>query len=478
MPSVITYDKDAALRQGITSAGSALGNAMAYNAQQKNLEEQRQNQMREAEAKNQQYGTILSETLSTLPQDASAMDIVGKFTEMANKGVPMEYLKGIFPLIEPQIKGSIQSDQQRMFLESMGLAPPRSAESRIPKQMQFEGMAQPGIPQPASPMGQAIQPVQQPAAQMNPMQSQQQPIPQQNVFQRATEDQLIAMQSSGIPQIQQGAKAEQDRRNSERKDFRADRDFAYKRAGKFLENIDESRKTVGDQSEALNLMENAVKEGNTEFFSKDNFANFLGKYGEGLRTAKGAQLLNAQKEFLVSDIGRVGNRPNMWIEQQISGALTKIGRSDEANLTVVEALRSRNDRDKKRIEVTDALEQQYMKPPSEGGLGYVPGNIASLVDQAMKPYNEQIQKRLAYKIRQYNEMENRKDFKSMMNKKPVQGTPLTLPMMVAFKNKYNGDIKAARKNAKAMGYDILDEEEYAQFDPENYALIMQQVEVR
>lgn len=459
MVQAIVYDKDRALREGIAGAGSALAGALQQRAMRTQEEEKRQQLRQEQQEEQQRYGTILSETLSDIPEGASPMQIVGKMSDMLNQGVPLEYLKGIMPLIEPQLKGSIQGEQQRSFLEYMGFAPPQGPESEIPQQGQFDPQGMPQQPQMAPIPGQPQQPMAPQQQPLQPVSPQQQ---MQSVFERANDDQLIAMQASGIPQISQGAKAEQDRRNADRKAFREDRDFAYKRAGKYLEKVDESRKTVGDQSEALNLMENAIREGNTEFWSADNFANFLGRYGEGLRTAKGAQLLNAQKEFLVSDIGRVGNRPNMWIEQQISGALTKIGRSDEANLTVVEALRARNERDKKRIEVTDALEQQYMKPPAEGGLGYVPGNIAALVDEAMKPYNEAAGKKLAYKLRQIQERESSGSFKELMKKKVTPGTPLTLEMASMFVEKYKTPEKA-RENAKKLGYYIPEPEEYRSY---------------
>lgn len=462
MVQAIVYDRDAALRQGISQAGSALGSALQQRALQAKEEEKRLQLKEEQAAERQQHGTILAKTMASITENDSPIQITNKLSAMLDEGVPIEYLKGVMPLIEPQLKGSIQGQQQRAFLEQMGLLQPQGPEGQIPQEGQFmpSGMQpqpqmQPGQPMPGQPQ-QAVAPPQQPLQPVNPQQQ------MQSVFERANDEQLIAMQASNIPQIQHGAKAEQDRRNADRKAFREDRDFAYKRAGKFLENIDESRKTVGDQGEALNLMENAIREGNTDFWSADNFANFLGRYGEGLRTAKGAQLLNAQKEFLVSDIGRVGNRPNMWIEQQISGALTKIGRSDEANLTVVEALRARNERDKKRIEVTDALEQQYMKPPSEGGLGYVPGNIASLVDEAMKPYNEAAGKKLAYKLRQIQERENRGNFREMSKKKVTPGTPLTLEMASMFVEKYKTPEKA-RENAKKLGYYIPEPEEYRSY---------------
>ena len=227
---------------------------------------------------------------------------------------------------------------------------------------------------------------------------------------------------------------------------------------KYLENIDKQRESVANQDEALRLMEDAVSSGNLSFFSRDNFANYLGRFGEGLRTSKGVQLTSNQKEFLISNIGRAGPRPNQWIEQQISQALTRTGRTREANLTIVEGLKSRIARDKKRIELTDELEEKYLKE-----LGYVPGNIASQVSSAMKPYEREIENRLSYRLRQLYEQENAGSLDKLVNKKVPYGTPLTAEMLSVFLRKYNDDPDKVRKNVKKLGYIIPSKEEYQRY---------------
>ncbi len=261
------------------------------------------------------------------------------------------------------------------------------------------------------------------------------------------------------PQLARIIQADQEKTETQtQKKFQSERDYQSKRSLPFMKKLDENRSSLDEKDQALFLMKNAIGEGNLEFFSRDSFANFLGKYGEGLRTAKGAQLINAQKEFLLGNISRAGARPNMWIEQQISKMLAQIGRSDEANLTVIESLQSGQDLDRKKQEVSDQLIDQYEKE-----LGYVPGNIASQVDKIVKPYAQNIQNRLAYRIRniQENEMGENK-LKRNLNKRVSQGTPLTLQVAGLLLSQ-EGSRDSAMKKAKKLGYTVPSLEEYRNY---------------
>ncbi len=278
----------------------------------------------------------------------------------------------------------------------------------------------------------------------------------------ATADELaVQFDTLGIPRTYSNSYIENRRRQDEQKSqrteqrFKSERAYQSQRSMPFMKKLDEERASLDEKDQALFMMKNAFNEGNLTFFSKDNFANFLGKFGEGLRTQKGAQLINSQKEFLLSNIARAGARPNMYIEQQISKMLPQIGRSDEANLGVVESFQARQDVERKKQQLADGLIEKY-----EAELGFVPGNIASQRDKAMKPYAQKIQNRLAYRLRnlQENEM-GEKSLKKSLNKRVTQGTPLTLQMAVLFFEK-EGSKDVALKKAKKLGYYIPSHEEY------------------
>lgn len=435
---MVTLIQDDSLARGISGAGSAIANAIA----------QRRQRQRQA----QQFGA-LGEVLQGIDSTQPVEKQIGFLAqELGSRGINPEIAAPLLNTIlssglatrQQEGKLAAANQQKRDFLESVGLGQvfnqPNSPSMAVQQ-------ASPRIQEPSAASSQEFSPI---VREGQPKTS----FPLANL----TDYQLQALVASGYKEYGDLAKLEIERRSSGDKNFRADREYAYKRAKPFLEQIDKDRKRVVDQEEALFLMEDAIQSGATGFFTKDNFANFLGQYGENLRTAKGAQLLTAQKDFLVSDIGRVGNRPNQWIEQQISTALTNLGRSQEANQVVVDALKARIQRDRKRIELTDQISSEYQKEH-----GYEPADIGRRVDEAMKPYNEEVQKELAYSIRQAYEEENKGNLKSLLNQKVPEGTPLTVNMAALFLEKYK-DADQARKNAKKLGYVILDAEDYKRFE--------------
>lgn len=269
------------------------------------------------------------------------------------------------------------------------------------------------------------------------------------------ESELVTATGLPYPEIAKMAQTELQRRDLAQKRTESQRKYESEISTPFLKKVDESRDNVRQKEGALDLMEGALQEGDLTFFSRDNFANFLGQFGEGLRTAKGAQLLNAQKEFLLSNIQRAGARPNQWIEQQISNMLPKTGRNKEANLTVVEALRAETEIQRKKIQLTDEIAQNYRNQ-----IGYVPANIGALVDAQMVPFAQEVQDRLAYRLRGLHESEmGAAKLTKLVGKKVPKGTPLTTSMAKNFVKKY-GDVDSAIKNAEKLGYKITTKDEW------------------
>lgn len=434
MVSAIVYDADKALREGIALGGSALAQGLAASRQRQQEQQMRQQEMMQRQQQAAQQGSVLQQTLGALGPGASEQEYLSAFGEAIQAGVPVEQLNLYQKILGPQQKARAQQEQFQNLLSMLGVAPIQQRGREI--DISTMSTEEPKVEGAPSRIGE---------------------VSPGFGLQNLSDTQLVAMSASTIPGASDLASAEMKRRDMERKEYREDRDFEYKRAGKFLEGIDNQRRSIRDQEESLYLMEDALASQDLSFFSPDNVANFLGKYGDALRSAKGAQFNTALKEFLVSDIGRVGSRPNQWIEQQISTALSKIGRSREANESVVAALKARIERDRKRIELTDEIEERYRKES-----GIVPGNLASIVDNEMKPYEQSISDKLAYTLRNQFESENRSELKALSNKKVPRGTPLTVEMATVFIEKYR-DPKKARENAEKMGYKIPTAEEYERY---------------
>jgi len=105
MPQAIVYDRDAALRQGIQQAGGALGQALGQRRQdQKRIDQQKE------------YGGILQNTIGSLPEDASRIDIVGAFSNAINQGLPIDIAQNMGSLYkalqDPRSTGGLGVDKR------------------------------------------------------------------------------------------------------------------------------------------------------------------------------------------------------------------------------------------------------------------------------------------------------------------------------------------------------------------------------
>jgi len=109
MPSPIIYDRDSALRQGLSTGFGALAQGLQQNVMQKQAEEHRLRQLDEAEKQRirlqqekqeqtQKYGSILSETLGQLSEDASPIDYARAYSSAISQGLPLEMAQGMTSL--------------------------------------------------------------------------------------------------------------------------------------------------------------------------------------------------------------------------------------------------------------------------------------------------------------------------------------------------------------------------------------------
>lgn len=223
----------------------------------------------------------------------------------------------------------------------------------------------------------------------------------------ATSDELAeAFDSAGIPRAFSNSYIENRRRQDEsiaRSDVekgKMTRQEETEISKPILLEMNQSRKNIPLQEQAIEDIKNATP----EVGSLDYFAEVTGF--EPARTASGAKLKTAIKDFFLSDLTRAGARPNMWIEQQLADALPKIGRSKEANLITAEGMQFKVDLAKKRIDIIDELAEQDKKK-----FGYVKGDIDSRASKLMKPYVEQRKKDLQESI------------KKIKNEKPDEEKP-------------------------------------------------------
>lgn len=186
------------------------------------------------------------------------------------------------------------------------------------------------------------------------------------------------------PIAKNAADTEIKRREDLRKDVRRS---DIKRSDKYLDKINEERDNTLRAKSSLGVIEQALEQKDLGFFSPDNLKSMAG-FNRWI-SPEGAILNTAGKEFFMADIERVTGRPNMFLEKILSNALPQVGKSNEANQTIVEFYKNALDLQEEKQKIADNLEDFYREK-----IGYVPGNIGRLVDGQLKPYAKQKEKEL------------------------------------------------------------------------------------
>lgn len=240
------------------------------------------------------------------------------------------------------------------------------------------------------------------------------------------------------------AKAERDRSKEEQRKFEAERAYHTGLTQKTREKISGLRESVPKKEAALTNARNAIETGDVGFFSADKLADITGI--GAFRTAKGAQLLTAGKENLLSNMSRISAKAqNQWFEQRLNSMFPQIGQSREANLTIQSMLEGELALDKlylqKYDEIAEADREKY---------GFIREDIEERARKATEPLEKSILDKTSYDLRRIYEFEQGIDKIRKNIDKPVpHGTPLTVETAQLLIDKYGDN---AEKMAKKLGY--------------------------
>ncbi len=304
--------------------------------------------------------------------------------------------------------------------------------------------------------------------QENPqMQGQDQSQDQQGRFDISTvpEDKLRQIAAFKGQPGQEGtlgniAQFELDKRETKKKEdlrkFEGERAFHTGYSKEAVKKADAIRESLPRKEMALNFARNAVESGNVEYFSPDKLADATGN--DLFRTAKGAQLITAGKENLLSNMARVSSKAqNQWFEQKLNSMFPRIGQSNEANLTTQEMLEAEAAMDKAYLEEFDRIQEEDDK-----NYGFERKDIEKRARQAVKPLENHIMNRASFRMKEIEETEKGlTSMKKDVGKNVSKGTPLTMAMAKLYVDKFGKEnaLKVAEKN----GYTIPSPDEFSSY---------------
>lgn len=158
-----------------------------------------------------------------------------------------------------------------------------------------------------------------------------------------------------------------------------------------LKEADDIRKNLALQEQAIeDLMESSPDVGIRDWIA-DVFEF------EPFRSESGAKFKTGVKDFFLTDISRVGARPNQWVEKQLLSALPVAGRTPTSNMITTAGLKFKKDLAKKRLEILDDLTDKY---------GYSEIDLSKTANKMLKSYVVERQKLLEEEIRDIKNREN------------------------------------------------------------------------
>lgn len=428
---------------GLQSAGSVLAQALLNNSQQarqqQNLlqrdflqnalsNQNQQQSQQQALALKQKFGPLLGETLSIAYDTTS--------TPEQKSQALQGYLAagGNLSDVQAAYKDLSQQNQTMGLLNQLGINTNQNNAQINPQSIMQNQSAQVQA-------NQQMQP--QEVVDVNRRET----ISNGNFYETIDDNTAFALSASNNPQLAGIGKAAVEAKKLQQQTFQADRKYNTERSKNFLNEIDSQRQAISNKERALQQLDSALESGETGGFSIDNIARIFGR--PELLSQSGAQLIASVKELLISNVGRVGTRPNQWIEQQIALALPDLGKSNIANKTLGEAIRGEIQLSRERIRLADQIAKEDIDK-----YGYERADIARRVDEALIPIQEKINDNSAYRLRELYEQEKGSSFlrKNSM-KKVVEGTPLTKEMYQILKEKYQSPEQVI-DNARKLGYTI------------------------
>lgn len=412
MPAPIVLGDTSGLAEGITAAGSALGQALqtrAKNLQEKQKKEKTQAGIQASADWIQNYDESRSpgENLSTLQKALKESGM-----EPAEQ---MPIIKGMVEKIAGTKGEEFQYNQ--MFPNDVS---PDVVENMTPR----EGDDPAETPPPPA-------------------------VTRPNVMANRTNDQLVQMSAHPNKTVAKAATAEIEKRKLEQRINNDDRDWHSKFSIDQEKKVSALREAVPKKNAALSHARRAVQSGKTGMLTGNFWADVTGI--EAFRDVAGAQLEVAAKEHFFGNMSRVSAKAqNIFFEKLLKNMFAQVGQTEETAMAFNELLQAEVNTDDAFVREFDRLSEQ-----DEARFGYPRKDVERRARQSVEHLEEVNLNRSLYRIQMLEEAQESKSQARKNLDKPVpEGTPLTLERKFQFLDKYNGDSREAIKAIKKLGYRI------------------------
>jgi hypothetical protein len=237
------------------------------------------------------------------------------------------------------------------------------------------------------------------------------------------------------------------------KEAKVFKDTTQKGTADFIEKTRKEAEDIPEQQALLSRMKENIVRMNTGFFSLDNLADLT--HVDAFRTARGAELFAAAKEYWLKDLKGTGGQKNMMLEKVLFSVLPNAGKRAEANLGFADLQQMKIDLSLGKWKIMQELRPQYTSKD-----GVVSDDLRDAVNKRFLEYADEVQNHTAYRIQRDSEFgKDDSDYRREMvtttgDMKHVKDVYLTPGRAAYLKNVARGDSEKAARLAIKLGYKI------------------------
>ncbi len=233
---------------------------------------------------------------------------------------------------------------------------------------------------------------------------------------------------------------------------------------KHYEEIDKLRDTATVIEDAALQSMQAIREGNTTFWSKPSLKRFVPEsVKDAFQNASGQQLHSIMKQVWLNTIKQISAKGlNQYLEQQVQQVYPRIGTAKNAQMSAAKIMIAESRAKKAKIRVSDGIRRYYRERGER-----VPNNVQEREDKALEPFGEEIQLGLSYDLELLRLSDvflakGKNGLRDRINRKVSPGLPLTQLMMRVMFEKLR-DINKVQSHAESLGYYFPTPEESARW---------------
>ena len=180
-------------------------------------------------------------------------------------------------------------------------------------------------------------------------------------------------------------------------------EYSSKRNAEFLNKVDQISNDLPNTQYSIAMIEDALGNADKWAAAKDLLAEKTGY--AGLRSAPGAELDSAIKNYFLGDLGSIkGGRINQFLEKQVRDAYMKAGQDPISNQKILLGMKMKENINRIMVDKSQELEEKFLNEK-----GYLPSNFQQIVKKEIKSEVDDFEKETIKQLHNLSKIEENRD---------------------------------------------------------------------